>query len=57
MLNFFQHLGCFFLPSADASFILVQRTGFSDALLIKNPPFPFKEKEGESKRFITFGHI
>jgi hypothetical protein len=35
MLNLFQHLECFFLPSADASFIPVHRMGFSDALLIK----------------------
>jgi len=35
MLNLFQHLVCFFLPSADTSFIPVHRTGFSDALLIK----------------------
>jgi hypothetical protein len=35
MLNLFQHLVCFFLLSADASFIPVHRTGFSDALLIK----------------------
>jgi hypothetical protein len=34
MLNLFQHLVCFFLLSADASFIPVHRTGFSDALLI-----------------------
>jgi len=36
MLNLFQHLVCFFLPSADASFIPVHRMGFSDALLNKN---------------------
>ena len=36
MLNLFQHLVCYFLPLADASFIPVHRTGFSDALLI-NP--------------------
>jgi hypothetical protein len=35
MLNLFQHLGCLFLPSADAFFIPVHRMGFSDALLIK----------------------
>jgi hypothetical protein len=35
MLNLFQHLVCFFLLSADTSFIPVHRTGFSDALLIK----------------------
>jgi len=35
MLNLFQHLACFFLPSAEASFIPVHRTGFSDAVLIK----------------------
>src|SRR4030042_4780872 len=35
-LNLFQHLVCFFLLSADASFIPVHRTGFSNALLI-NP--------------------
>jgi len=34
MLNLFQHLVCFFLPSADTPFIPVHRTGFSDALLI-----------------------
>jgi len=35
MLNLFQHLVCFFLLSADASFIPVHRKGFSDAILIK----------------------
>ncbi len=35
MLNLFQHLVCFFLLSADASFIPVHRTGFSGAILIK----------------------
>jgi hypothetical protein len=35
MLNLFQHLVCYFLPLADASFIPVHRTGLSDALLIK----------------------
>ncbi len=34
MLNLFQHLVCFFLLSADASFIPVHRKGFSDAILI-----------------------
>ncbi len=36
MLNLFQHLVCFFLLSADASFIPVHRKGFSDAILINN---------------------
>ena len=36
MLNLFQHLVFLFLPSADASFIPVHRTGFSDALLINS---------------------
>jgi hypothetical protein len=34
MLNLFQHLVCFFLPSADTPFIPVHRTGFSGAILI-----------------------
>jgi hypothetical protein len=33
MLNLFQHLVCFFLLSADTSFVPVHRKGFSDAIL------------------------
>ena len=42
MLNLFQHLVCYFLPSADTSFIPVHRTGFSDAFLIKKASNEFE---------------
>jgi hypothetical protein len=35
MLNLFQHLVCFFLPSADTPFIPVHEMGFPGAILIK----------------------
>jgi hypothetical protein len=35
VLNLFQHLVCFFLPSSDAPFIPVHTIGFSGAILLK----------------------
>jgi hypothetical protein len=51
----FQHLVCFFLLSADTSFIPVHRTGFSDALLIKKccgsfVLVEFNKKKGRDKK-------
>jgi hypothetical protein len=45
MLNLFQHLVCFFLPSADAPFIPVHRMGFSGATINKSLWFNGKGKD------------
>ena len=41
MLNWFQHLVCFFLPSADAPFIPVHRMGFPGATLNNQNMYQF----------------
>jgi len=55
MLNLFQHLVCFFLLSADASFIPVHRKGFSDAILIDD--LSTAHKVGERREIVMKGEI
>jgi hypothetical protein len=51
-MNSVQHLVCFFLLSADASFIPVHRMGFSGGGLIKNTIYDEGTKTNENETYI-----